>query len=298
MRLLKIIPALLALAFATSTPAAPAPAKAHTDLQFSHLLDEERAERLEKLVDRFNEQQKDVTLKLVRRVEGDAPKQINLVTRDEQSRFVASRGKFKPLHEVMHEAKEPFDVAKLSPELRVGLSDAKGKLVALPVAMSTPVLYFNKAAFRKAGLDPENPPKTRPSRKHAPRPKARPWAAPAAIPAGPSKIATRFIAGCPRPPFSPAGATWMPTCATTRSKRPNRRCRRRNRPTAASRKRRTALLPLTARPAPERRDRPRKSAELCPASAKNLTEYCVCHFLAEEISNEPGKVSFGYPQRF
>ena len=160
MRLLKIIPVMLALAFAASTSAAPAPAKAHNDLQFSHQLDEERAERLDKLVDRFNEQQKDVTLKLVRRVEGDAPKQINLVTRDEQSRFVANRGKFKPLHEVMREAKEPFDGAKLSPELRVGLSDAKGKLFALPVAMSTPVLYFNKASFRKAGLDPENPPKT------------------------------------------------------------------------------------------------------------------------------------------
>lgn len=158
MRLPKIIPAVLALAFATSISAAPAPA--HIDIQLSHQLDEERAERLEKFVERFNTQQKDVTLKLVHRVEGDAPKQINLVTRDEQSRFVASRGKFKPLHEIMRDAKEPFDGAKLSPELRVGLSDAKGKLFALPVALSTPVLYFNKAAFRKAGLDPENPPRT------------------------------------------------------------------------------------------------------------------------------------------
>lgn len=158
MRLPKIIPAVLALAFATSISAAPAPA--HIDIQLSHQLDEERAERLEKFVERFNTQQKDVTLKLVHRVEGDAPKQINLVTRDEQSRFVASRGKFKPLHEIMRDAKEPFDGAKLSPELRVGLSDAKGKLFALPVALSTPVLYFNKAAFRKAGLDPENSPRT------------------------------------------------------------------------------------------------------------------------------------------
>jgi sn-glycerol 3-phosphate transport system substrate-binding protein len=30
----------------------------------------------------------------------------------------------------------------------------------LPLAFSTPVLYFNKAAFRKAGLNPEAPPKT------------------------------------------------------------------------------------------------------------------------------------------
>lgn len=160
MRLLKMIPALLALAFAASVVAAPAPVKARLDIEFSHQLDEERAERLEKLVDRFNTQQSDVTLKLLRRVEGDAPKHINLVTRDEQARFAVNRGKFKPLQDVMSEAKEPFDGARLSPELRVGLSDAKGKLFALPVALSTPVLYFNKAAFRKAGLDPENPPKT------------------------------------------------------------------------------------------------------------------------------------------
>lgn len=94
MRLPKIIPAVLALAFATSISAAPAPA--HIDIQLSHQLDEERAERLEKFVERFNTQQKDVTLKLVHRVEGDAPKQINLVTRDEQSRFVASRGSSNP----------------------------------------------------------------------------------------------------------------------------------------------------------------------------------------------------------
>ena len=162
MRLFKVISAIFALACTASTFAAPAPAPVHAriELQFSHHLDEERAERVEKFVERFNTQQKDVTVKLVRRVEGAAPKQINLATRVEQSRFVANKGKFKPLHEVMRDAKEPFDGAKLSPELRVGLSDAKGQLFALPVALSTPVLYFNKAAFRKAGLDPENPPKT------------------------------------------------------------------------------------------------------------------------------------------
>ena len=106
MRLFKIIPFALLLASASSVPAAPkpTPAPARIDIQLSHQLDEERAERVEKLVDRFNAQQKDVTLMLVRRVEGDAPKHINLVTRDEQSRFVANRGKFKPLYEVMRDA--------------------------------------------------------------------------------------------------------------------------------------------------------------------------------------------------
>ena len=158
MRLLKTLPAALALALAG--PASFTALAAPTDIELSHQLDEERAERLEKLIERFNTGQKDYQVKLVRRVQGDAPKDLNLVTREEQAKFVAARARFVPLHQVMKDAKEPFDGSKLAPELRVGLGDAKGNLFALPIALSTPVLYINKEAFRKAGLDPEKPPKT------------------------------------------------------------------------------------------------------------------------------------------
>ncbi len=143
-----------------AAPVLAVPAATPVKLELSHRLDEVRAERLLPLIDSFNKENKDVQVTLVRRAEGDAPKQLNLVTREEYSRFVAKKSKFKPLHEVMREAKEKFDASKLSPELRDGLTDAKGQLFALPVAFSTPVLYVNKALFRKAGLDPENPPKT------------------------------------------------------------------------------------------------------------------------------------------
>jgi sn-glycerol 3-phosphate transport system substrate-binding protein len=151
--LLVVAPLVFAPGFAAPTPA-------RTEIEFSHQLDEERAERVEKLLERFNAQQKEFQIRLVRRVEGEAPKHINLVVNEELTRFMANRAKFKPLHELMKEAKEPLDGSKLSPELRVGISDAKGRLFALPVALSTPVLYINKNAFRKAGLDPEKPPKT------------------------------------------------------------------------------------------------------------------------------------------
>ncbi|MCP5248081.1 MAG: extracellular solute-binding protein [Candidatus Accumulibacter sp.] len=149
-----------AVAFALAAPFALALAAAPIEIDLSHRLDEERGERLEKVVERFNSRQKDYQLKVVRRVDGDAPKHLNLVTREEQAQFMAAKEEFKPLYQVMQQAKEPFDGRKLSPELRVGLGDRKGNLFALPVALSTPVLYINKAAFRKAGLDPEKPPKT------------------------------------------------------------------------------------------------------------------------------------------
>ncbi len=140
----------------TTAPAASGPA----EIALGHLLDEEQAERIAPLIEGFNSQNKDVRITLVRRVAGEAPKQLNLVTGEEQARFAAQKAKFRPLHEVMRAAKEPFDTRRLSPELREGLTDGRGQLRALPLAYATPVLYINKAAFRKAGLDPEAPPKT------------------------------------------------------------------------------------------------------------------------------------------
>ena len=158
----RILVAAGAMLFAAPLVAAPAPAPVSVPvrIELAHRLDEDRAERLEPLVEHFNSQQKDVHVSLIRRVEGGAPKQLNLVTREEYARFAANKAKFKPLHEAMREAREPLDASKLSPELIVGLTDAKGQLIALPVAFSTPVLYINKAAFRKAGLNPETPPRT------------------------------------------------------------------------------------------------------------------------------------------
>ena len=143
-----------------TSPLLAAPAQTPVQIELSHQLDEERADRIEPLIADFNTQQKDVQLKLVRRVDGEPPKHLNLVTREEYSRFVANKAQFKPLSDVMREAKVSFDAGKIAPELLVNLGDAKGKLFALPLAFSTPVLFINKDAFRKQGLDPEAPTKT------------------------------------------------------------------------------------------------------------------------------------------
>ena len=138
----------------SAAPALPA------QLILGHQLNEESTERLEPLVEQFNNQNKEVKITLARQVTGEAPKHINLVTTEEQVRFTENKAKFRPLHELMRAAREPFDASKLSPELREGLTDSRGRLMALPLAFSTPVLYINKEAFRKARLDPEKPPKT------------------------------------------------------------------------------------------------------------------------------------------
>jgi sn-glycerol 3-phosphate transport system substrate-binding protein len=151
---------LLALSVSVSVSVAAKPATGPVVVELSHQLDEVQAERLEPFIENFNKQSKDVQVKMVRRAEGDAPKQLNLVTNEEYARFLAKKASFKPLHQVMREAKISFDSAKLSPELRGKQINTQGQWFALPVAFSTPVLYINKQAFRKAGLDPESPPKT------------------------------------------------------------------------------------------------------------------------------------------
>jgi multiple sugar transport system substrate-binding protein len=44
----------------------------------------------------------------------------------------------------------------------MALGEFGGRKMAIPFAISTPIMYFNGDLFRKAGLDPANPPKTWP----------------------------------------------------------------------------------------------------------------------------------------
>ena len=155
----RLIGALL-LALGMTAPVFAAPAHVVTEIELSHQLGRVNAEKLAHLVEHFNNQSKDYKVRLATRAEGAAPATLNLATREDVHEFTLKKGQFRPLHQVMADAKEKFDAAMFAPELRVGVADAKGKLVALPVAMTTPVLFYNKAAFRKAGLNPEQPPRT------------------------------------------------------------------------------------------------------------------------------------------
>ncbi len=74
--------------------------------------------------------------------------------------MMAAKGAIKPVYELMKDAGVPFDPAVYLPAVRGYYSSADGKMVGMPFNSSTPVLWYNKDAFRKAGLDPGAPPKT------------------------------------------------------------------------------------------------------------------------------------------
>ncbi|MCL2830533.1 MAG: extracellular solute-binding protein [Betaproteobacteria bacterium] len=152
---LAVLATLCTLFAASSTPAA-------TPLELSHGLDAERAEKLGQLAERFNKSQKEYEIRLVARTGNSTPALLNLATHEDIARFADKYRKFRPLYQMMSQAKENFPADAVAPDMRAGVADAKGRMFALPLALSTPVLYYNKAMFKQAGLNPEQPPKTWP----------------------------------------------------------------------------------------------------------------------------------------
>ncbi|MBV4368383.1 sn-glycerol-3-phosphate ABC transporter substrate-binding protein UgpB [Erwinia phyllosphaerae] len=66
-----------------------------------------------------------------------------------------------PVYDVFKNAGIPFDEKQFVPTVSGYYSDSKtGHLISQPFNSSTPVLYYNKDAFKKAGLNPDEPPKT------------------------------------------------------------------------------------------------------------------------------------------
>ena len=76
--------------------------------------------------------------------------------------MMAAKGAIKPVYEVMAESGLPFDPNVYLPTVTGYYTTGDGKMLSMPFNSSTPVLYFNKEAFKKAGLDPNKPPKTWP----------------------------------------------------------------------------------------------------------------------------------------
>jgi sn-glycerol 3-phosphate transport system substrate-binding protein len=76
--------------------------------------------------------------------------------------MMAAKGAIKPVHQLMADAGEKFDPDAYLPAVTGYYSTADGKMLSFPFNSSTPVVYWNKEAFKKAGLDPDKPPTTWP----------------------------------------------------------------------------------------------------------------------------------------
>jgi sn-glycerol 3-phosphate transport system substrate-binding protein len=76
--------------------------------------------------------------------------------------MMGAKGAIKPVHELMAEAGEKFDTKDYVGGIAGYYSTADGKLISMPFNSSSAIMWYNKDAFRKAGLNPDAPPKTWP----------------------------------------------------------------------------------------------------------------------------------------
>ena len=134
------------------------------DISLRHDLDGKALDTLATLVLRFNDELKGkgrVVLQDSRGVENrQALPHLALLDPDDSMEFFATRPRFRPLHELMREAGQKLDAAQFYPQIADAVDDASGRIQALPIGLSLPVLFTNRAALRKAGVDPGQPVKT------------------------------------------------------------------------------------------------------------------------------------------
>jgi len=76
--------------------------------------------------------------------------------------MMAAKGAVKQVYKLMAEQGEKFDPKAYIPTITSYYSTSKGEMLSMPFNSSTAVMYYNKDAFQKAGLDPEKPPVTWP----------------------------------------------------------------------------------------------------------------------------------------
>jgi len=163
-----------AAAAATTKAAAAATTKAASsgkkvELTFWHSMSETNGKALEALVDDFNKSQSDITVKAeyqgnyddtktklgAAMQSGSLPDICQMY--DIGTKFMVDTKKIVPVEDMFATTK--YDKHTVM-DVITSYYTVNGKQQSMPFNVSTPMLYYNKDAFKKAGLDPEKAPET------------------------------------------------------------------------------------------------------------------------------------------
>jgi sn-glycerol 3-phosphate transport system substrate-binding protein len=153
--------------------AGASPAFAASEIQLWHAMTGELGRRLEALVSDFNASQSDYRIAPVYKgnytetvteaifaFRTGAQPAIVQVNEIATATMMAAKGAVYPVYELMRAQGEPFDRAAYLPAVAGYYTDLAGNMLSFPFNASTPILYYNKDEFRRAGLDENVPPKT------------------------------------------------------------------------------------------------------------------------------------------
>ncbi len=148
---------------------------AQAQVEFWHAMTGKNGDMITLLADKYNASQKD--FKIVPVYKGSYSDTMNAgiaafranqaptilqVYEVGTATMMAAKGAVKPVYQLMAENNEKFDPNIYIPTVKGYYSTPDGKMLSMPFNSSTCVMYYNKDAFKKAGLDPEKPPVTWP----------------------------------------------------------------------------------------------------------------------------------------
>ncbi len=163
---------LMGMAFLASTPVA---GSAATDIMWWHAMSGQLGKELEQVAEAFNASQTDYRIVPVykgnyaetvtaaifafRSRSQPAIVQVNEVA---TATMMAAKGAIYPVAYLMRDEGAPFTPDDYLPAVTSYYTDIAGNMLSFPFNSSTPILYYNKALFAAAGLDPDKPPRTWP----------------------------------------------------------------------------------------------------------------------------------------
>lgn len=164
-----------AIAASTLFMSVAAAAHAQTEIQWWHAMTGANNDRVNQLAEQFNASQKEykvvpsfkgayadtLNAGIAAYRSGNAP-HIMQVFEVGTATMMGAKGAVKPVYELMAEAGEKFDTDSYLPAISGYYTTTDGKMLSLPFNSSTPITYYNKDAFKKAGLNPDKAPATWP----------------------------------------------------------------------------------------------------------------------------------------
>ncbi len=134
------------------------------EISLRHALEGGARESLLGLTERFNAAQKGKARVLLEDLSSVREKHqlpvMALLDANDSRDFFGTRPRFKPLHQAASETGQRQARGGFYPLIADAVSDGSGRMEALPLGLSLPALFWNKAQFRQAGLDPEHAPVT------------------------------------------------------------------------------------------------------------------------------------------
>ena len=164
---------LLAAAAAVPLLAGQAVAQQPAEIQFWHAMGGALNDWVDELAKGFNDSQKAYKVTAVNKGNytevmtggiaayraGKAPHIIQ-VFEVGTATMMAAKGAVKPVYEVMEQAGIGWDPKVYLPAVAGYYTTTDGRMLSMPLNSSSPIFYYNKDAFKKAGLDPNVSPKT------------------------------------------------------------------------------------------------------------------------------------------